>query len=191
MAFAGGIAHVATTPAATELSVTNADGEARRVIASPIDDSPVAVSGDGRFFVYAIHDLLWQVSANGKQRIQVTRAPAYSPVYSPAGDRLAFISFEPAGKYLVVVDARTLAVTWRSSALPSSSTPHRLRWSHDAKGLLLSSWGPVWSFPFDGEPRIVADFGDTTWSFDVSPDRVLYVSRGTVTRDAVMITNFR
>ncbi|HEX8409371.1 MAG TPA: protein kinase [Thermoanaerobaculia bacterium] len=191
MAFAGGIAYVATTPVATELCVTDNEGEGRRAVASPIDDSPVAARADGRFFVYAVHDRLWQVSADGKQRIQVTRMPASSPVYSPTGDRLAFIALEPGGKHLVVVDARTMAVAWRSSPLPPSSRPHWLRWAPDGKGLLLSSWGPVRLFPFAGEPRIVADFGDTTWSFEVSPDRVLFVSRGTVTRDAVMITNFR
>ncbi|HEY0160980.1 MAG TPA: protein kinase [Thermoanaerobaculia bacterium] len=191
MAFAGGIVYVATTPAATELCVTNDDGESRRVVASPIDDSPVAASPDGRSFVYAVHDRLWQVSADGQQRVQLTRTPALSPVYSPEGDRVAFIGIEPGGKHLVVLDARTSTVSWRSGPLPASSNPRWLRWAHDGKGLLLSSWGPVWLFPFEGEPRVAADFGDTTWSFDVSPDRVFFVSRGTVTRDAVLITNFR
>ncbi len=191
IAFAGGIAYVATTPVATELCVTNDEGEGCRVVASPVDDSPVAASPDGRSFVYAVLGRLWQVSADGQQRIQLTRTPALSPVYSPRGDRLAFIDIEPGGKHLVVLDARTSAVSWRSSPLPPLSDPRRLRWAHDGKGLLLSSWGPVWLYPFDGEPRIVADFGDTTWSFDVSPDHVIFVSRGTVTRDAVLITNFR
>jgi len=190
IAFAGGIAYVATTPVATELCVTNEDGEGRRVVASPIDDSPVAASPDGRSFVYAVHDRLWQV-ADGRPPIQLTRTPAFSPVYSPTGDRLAFIAIEPGGKHLIVLDARTSAVTWRSSPLPPSSSPHWLRWAHDGKGLLLSSWGPVRLFPFGGEPRMVAEFGDMTWAFDVSPKNELFVSRGTVTRDAVLITNFR
>ncbi len=189
IAFAGGIAYVATTPAATELCVTNDDGEGRRVVASPIDDSPVAVSPDGRSFAYTVHDRLWQVTADGKKRVELTRSPAWSPVYSPTGDRLAFIATEPDGAYLVVLDARTSAVTWRSS--PLSSSPHWLRWADDGNGLLLSSWGPVWLFPFGGEPTKIADFGDLTWAFDVSPDHGLFVSRGTVTRDAVLITNFR
>jgi Tol biopolymer transport system component len=73
-----------------------------------------------------------------------------------------------------------------------------LRWTPDSKALLHNA-GPndrknVWLQPLDGSPaRPVTHFDDQyVLRFDVTPDgKALGVVRGVLSRDAVLIKNFR
>jgi Tol biopolymer transport system component len=194
VAFSGGIAYVGTTPMATELCVTSNDGDGRRVVVSSVDDAPIAVSPDGKSFVYAFNRRLWRTSADGGQRRQLTQQAASAPVYSPNGDRIAFITSDAEQREdnrLVIMDAEGSRIVWSSPA-PAQGGAHCLRWTTDGTALLLANWGHnVWLYPLDGRPKQLTNFDDSIWSFDVSSANALFVARGSVTRDAVLITGFR
>ena len=126
-------------------------------------------------------------SIDGAKRQPLTTDPAWTPAFSPDGKRIAFFG---AGRSLHVVDANTSQLIW-STLLPRSDS-RWLRWSDDGKSLLVSYWsGNVWRYPLQGTPKQLTHFDDVIWSFDVLPDGAMIVSRGTVTRDAVLITGFR
>ncbi|MEO8217838.1 MAG: hypothetical protein ABI718_12215 [Acidobacteriota bacterium] len=198
VAFAGGIAYVSSTPTATELCVTNNEGEGRRVVVSGIDEGPVAVSPDGRWFAYTVNDRLWSFSANGTRK-QLTEGRATAPAFSPSGDRIAFITgkLDMAGNpesgtagsaELIVLRTGDWKPVW--SAPVKRWTVNWLRWSSDGDAILVGSWSDIWRYPLRGQPERLAGFGDLIWSFEPAGDD-LFVARGTVTRDAVLITGFR
>ena len=73
-----------------------------------------------------------------------------------------------------------------------------VRWNGDGSGLLHNSGrndrSNIWLQPLDGSPpRKITQFDDDyVLRFDVSPDgRQLAIVRGTLSRDAVLIENFR
>ena len=81
----------------------------------------------------------------------------------------------------------------------SVTTAHSMiRWTPDGKALLVNTLAEdgrnVWRIPLDGSaPQPVTHFTDQLlFAFDFTPDgKALIVSRGELTRDAVMITGFR
>jgi Tol biopolymer transport system component len=194
VSFSGGIAYVGTTPMATELCVTSSDGDGRRVVVSGVDDAPIAVSPDGTSFVYSVNRRLWKTSADGRERHQLTQEIAWTSVYSPNGDRIAFITVDAKEKendHLVIMHADGSRVVWSSPVLPWRDA-NWLRWNNDGTALLLGYWTHnVWLYPLQGQPKQLTNFDEQIWSFDVSSDKVLFVARGSVTRDAVLITGFR
>jgi Tol biopolymer transport system component len=68
-------------------------------------------------------------------------------------------------------------------------------WAPDGKSILYAlatnGVGNVWSVPLDGKPprELTAFDSDQIFSFDVSPDNRLVISRGSVVRDVVLIKN--
>ncbi len=83
--------------------------------------------------------------------------------------------------------------------LPRSvSLPSPVHWSPDGRSLLYvdtrNGVSNLWSQPLDGgQPKQLTDFkseliGDFSWSRD---GRQLALTRGTVTNDALMISNFK
>ena len=192
VAFTGGIAYVSNTPAATELCVTSAEGEGRRVVASGIDDAPVAVSAQGDWFAYTINERLWSTAGSGTP-VQLTEVPTVMPAFSPAGDRIAFIAGDPQNgpREIVVLHSGDWKPVWRSPRLQQHSVSW-LRWQPDGNAILVGSWGgQIWQYPINGEPKRLARFEGTLWSFEPTGANALLVARGTVTRDAVLITGFR
>jgi Tol biopolymer transport system component/predicted Ser/Thr protein kinase len=191
MAFAGGVAYVSSTPGATELCVTSWEGEGRHVVASAIDDAPVAVSPNGDRFAYTVHERLWTTAKSGAP-MQLTQEPAMLPAFSPAGDRIAFIAgnLQSGSAALMVLQAGDGKPLWRGPALHPSV--NWLRWQPDGQAILLGSWGgQIWRYPLNGEPKRLARFDDMLWSFEPTDANTLVVARGMVTRDAVLITGFR
>jgi hypothetical protein len=73
-----------------------------------------------------------------------------------------------------------------------------MQWTPDGRALLLNTMPRdrrnLWLFPLDGgEPKQLTNFTDQMlFRFDVTRDRKAFVvSRGEMSRDAVMITGFR
>jgi Tol biopolymer transport system component len=68
-------------------------------------------------------------------------------------------------------------------------------WAPDGKSILYAlatnGVGNVWSVPLDGKPprELTAFDSDQIFSFDVSPDNRLGISRGSAVRDVVLIKN--
>ncbi len=190
VAFSGGVAYVSFTNAGAELCVTDAGGRERKVVVGGIDDAPIAVSPDGGSFAYSIDRRLWAAFADGRPPRQLTAGLARGPVYAPAGDRIAFLREDAGGDVtrIEVIDAEGKEV-W--SAASRQAGCRQVRWTREGDALLVSSWTDIWIYPLRGEPRRLERFEQAIWSFDLSSDSVLFVARGTVTRDAVMITDFR
>jgi serine/threonine protein kinase/outer membrane protein assembly factor BamB len=193
-AFTRGIAYVSTTPEGTEICVMNNDGEGRRVVVRGVDEASIAISPDEKWIVYVTNRRLWRTSFDGRDRKQLTQEIASSPAYSPGGDRLAFLIGDwqrPEGTRLAVFDADAEKLFWKGPAMRQSGY---VRWTKDAKAILLEGWDTnnVWIYPFHGEPRQMTHWGDSVWGYTVSADnRTMLVSRGILSRDAVMITGFR
>lgn len=191
VAFAGGIAYVSNTPSATQLCVTSWEGEGRRVVATGIDDAPVAVSPKGDLFAYTVNERLMAIAGRGAP-IQLAQEPAMMPAFSPTGDRIAFIAgdLQNGAATVTVLQAGDGKALWRSPTL--YPTVNWLRWQPDGRAILLGSWaGQIWRYPLNGEPKRLVRFDDLLWSFEPTGANTLFVARGTVTRDAVLITGFR
>ena len=195
VAFSGGIAYVSATPAATELCTTNRDGEVRSVVVSGIDEAPIAASPNGKWLVCTINRRLWKFSADGRERQQLSQEIASTPAYSPKGDQIAFLTGAPGAYAIHGGDKRMVVIAadghevW-SSAVPQPLARH-LRWTNDGNALLLFDWHDLWLYPLRGQAKKLTSFDDNIWSFDVAPDQVLFIARGSYTRDAVLITGFR
>ena len=194
VAFSNGIAYVSTTPAATEVCVTNNEGEGRRVIVRGVDEAPIAISPDEKWIVYNANRRLWRVSFDGRDRRQLTTEISSVPAYSPRGDRLAFISGDwqqPEGSHLMVFTADGSKLLWRG---PSMRQTGFVQWTKDETALLTLGWDTsnVWIYPFHGEPRQMTQWGGSMWGYTISADnRTMLVARGDLSRDAVLITGFR
>src|SRR5262249_20939904 len=129
VAFSGGVAYVSVTANGTDLCVSGTDGEERRVVISHIDDAPIAVSPDGKYFIYSINRRLWKISADGQQRQELTQGVASNPSYSPTGQSIAFVS----GDKLIVVTADGIEL-WRGALRQGGA--NGLRWTDDGNALL-------------------------------------------------------
>ena len=177
-------------------------------------DAPVSFSPDGKQFVLVRGNYpntandgpkptLWKVSINGGDSAQVTDHVASSAVVSPDGKLLAYTYPDSADPYappnriaVVTFDGNTPVTTFGFA--PSGTVPTLLQWSRDGKSLLYSvnqySVSNVWSQPLDGsKPKQITEFNDGlmtgfAWSHD---DKTFAAIRGSLLRDAVLITDLR
>jgi Tol biopolymer transport system component len=120
------------------------------------------------------------------------------PAISPDGRLIAFY-YQERGRdtFLAVMPVGGSRPTKKFEVAPSVAYAS-VRWTADGKGLLhnsgLSDRANIWLQPLDGsEPRKVTRFSDQAiFAFDRSADgKTLIIARGTLTRDAVLIRNFR
>ncbi len=181
----------------------DADGSNPKQLTSGSGENLAQTSPDGNWVLYTLagagKPTLWRVSINGGAPQQVTEKFTSSPAISPNGkliaciyredqanssNRIALIPFE-GGEPIKVFDAPT-----RIGLL--------IRWTPDGRTVtyIATSAGVsnIWSQPMDGgAPKQLTNFkADQIFWFDWSRDgKQLAVSRGTVTSDVVLISNFR
>jgi eukaryotic-like serine/threonine-protein kinase len=161
-------------------------------------------SPDGRFIVYVDatnnSPQIWRVSANGNQpvRLIASKLFAIAPTVSPDGKQVACY-YQDNGPLKIAVlpigggeptrtfDAQAFGFPWTN-----------LRWTLDGRAIVhVVTRGGVsnlWSQPVDGSaPKQITNFtSDRLFRFDLSRDgKQLALSRGTVTSDVLLITNFR
>jgi eukaryotic-like serine/threonine-protein kinase len=178
------------------LARMNADGSGLRVLSPLIltrSLSQVAsITPDGRWVVFGSDGWLWKVSIDGGKPVRLADFEADSPAVSPDGTRVAFhlqnalgvmpIGGGPVQRFANITRTRHSSV----------------RWTADGTALLhnagLNDRSNIWLQPLDGSPpRKITQFDDEyVLHFDVSPDgRHMAIVRGTLSRDAVLIENFR
>ena len=144
----------------------------------------------------------WRIPIGGGTPTQVDmkNLPAVAKSYSPDGELIAYDAFGPEGdvpNLIAVIPAAGAEPTYRFP-LRGDASFERLRWSPDGSGLdyflTKNGVGNIWRQPLPkGPPRQVTNFtSERIFSFDWSSDgKQLYVARGSISSDIVLITNFR
>ena len=132
------------------LWVVNAQGGARRRLATGLRGDTAAWSPDGRRIAYvnAASEIVVRSLSGGSRRVTPTRALASSPVWSPDGRSIAFVRTSPGSSkgqaYVVQADAAGLrAVTSERHGVVAVNA-----WSPDGRTLIYTATTP-------GRPRPV------------------------------------
>jgi Tol biopolymer transport system component len=176
------------------------DGANLTKLTSGNSDGYPSVTPDSRWVVYTSRSSqdwrLWKVSIDGGIAEQLTDQPARNALVSPDG------------KFIFCEYGSGESLRWRKAVIPFEAGPpvrfldipsfaNIYRWSSDSRSItyLGSQGGAVnlWTLPMDGTaPKQLTNFKtEDTFDFDWSPDGGLVLARGPVTRDVVLISNFR
>jgi serine/threonine protein kinase len=182
-----------------ELARVNRDGTGLKVLC-PIANTrnaraAIQVTPDSKsvFFDSTIDGVarIWRIPIDGGTPVRVVDGD--SPAVSPDGSKLAFL--RESSVVVTSIDGGPPIHTFAAMGVTSSSM---VRWSRDGKGLFHNAAANdrrnVWYLPLDGsEGRPVTRFdSEMVHTLDVSPDGAeLVVGRGDLSRDAVLIRNFR
>ena len=166
-----------------------------------VQDPIVSPDGQTIYFTSLATGLsrLWRMPASGGTPTQVLDGSAQHPSISPDGRQLAFYYQEsPTTPWLLAVmpiDMKKPTLTFQVAPSASWAT---VRWTADGKALLHNSApgdrANIWQQPLpEGAPRKLTRFGDqNVMDFDRSSDgKTLVIARGILSRDAVLIRNFR
>ncbi len=195
------IVYGSMTSSGSELCRMDIDGSNRLVLARGVDSAVLAsISPDSRWVVYhRVHpDVnIARVSIDGGESVALTTSGAAGPAYSPDGSAIAaYFRGEPNG-FLGIMPAAGGTATHRLDAAPPT-TASRIDWAPDGKALIVSTApsdrANLWRIPIDGSaPTRLTSFTEhLIMSYAWLPDRSGWVvSRGDLSRDAVLITGFR
>jgi Tol biopolymer transport system component len=158
------------------------------------------VSPDGRWVLYgSVTDAsLYRSATEGGTPVKLADTLLGGSQFSPDGKRVVFETFLPGKDRLV----RSLAVIPSEGGKPLKTLPFPegadVRWSPggDALTYVLDAGGVsnLWRQPLDGSaPKQITDFkSDRIFAYDWSEDgRRIFLSRGSETRDVVLIRDFR
>jgi serine/threonine protein kinase/Tol biopolymer transport system component len=120
------------------------------------------------------------------------------PAVSPDGTQVAFYYHDRDGAISLAVMPLSASRPTKTFEVAPSVAYATVRWTSDGKALLhnsaLKDRANIWLQPLDGgPPRKLTKFSDQViLAFDRSADgRKLIIARGNLTRDAVLIRNFR
>ncbi|HUP49297.1 MAG TPA: protein kinase [Thermoanaerobaculia bacterium] len=198
------IVYISVTSRGAELCRINADGSDRRVLGMTYTTGSADVSPDGKWVVYDRLDMSSERSALVVARVPIDGGPSetlmergWVPQYSPDGSRIAlYRRDETSGVSIVIIPAAGGPPIARIEAAPPYAGS-RLRWSADGRSVIVntapSDRANLWQLPIDGSaPRRLTDFDERLLMAFVPPPggKGWMLSRGELSRDAVMLTNF-
>ena len=140
---------------------------------------------------------IWKVAVNGGQPVRIHEKFTRLPTVSPDGKQFAcYYRDDPNAPFKLAV--LPIEGGQPTKTFDASDALRLLRWTADGRGIVyvLTRGGVsnLWAQPLDGgQPKQLTNFtSDLIFSFDVSRDgKQLALSRGTVTSDVVLISNFR
>ncbi|HEX6100647.1 MAG TPA: protein kinase [Thermoanaerobaculia bacterium] len=203
------LVYLSVTPKGPEVCRIDIDGSDRMVLAKTSSaTAALDVSPDGNSVVY--EDLIqgrgggwaqfvgvFRVSIEGGPGRRVGTDNLAVPVFSPDGSKIAgLVSDESGREYLAWMPASGGPAT-RISPWPTSADS-MTRWTPDGTALVVNTVegdrANLWLIPLDGSPRRKLTNFDEHILFTFAPlagENGWVLSRGDISRDAVLITGFR
>jgi Tol biopolymer transport system component len=201
------IVYLSMTPQGPEICRIDVDGSHRVVLAkTSVATAALDVSPDGKSVVY--EDLpsgSGRTRFAGVSRVSIDGGPSTHlgtenlaiPVFSPDGTKIAGLLGDANGKaHLATMPASggpaTAVSDWAATAYSTA------RWTSDGKALVVNTvkgdHANLWRIPLDGSPRRKLTAFDEHVIFTFAPlagAKGWVLSRGDLSRDAVLITGFR
>jgi Tol biopolymer transport system component len=159
--------------------------------------SYLSLTPDGAWVLYNLWmPGLWKVSAEGGTPVKISDAVARGAEVSPDGKLLAYyVEDDQTKRTRLVVVRFDDGAPFKTFDLPVTASADVWRWSPDSRSLVYTDTqggvSNLWRLPLDGtRPAQITDFkSDTIRYFSYSRDgRQLALSRGNITRDAVLIS---
>jgi Tol biopolymer transport system component len=159
--------------------------------------SYLSLTPDGAWVLYNLWTPgLWKVSAEGGTPIKISDAVARGAEVSPDGKLLAYyVEDDQTKRTRLIVVRFDDGAPFKTFDLPVTASADVWRWSPDSRSLVYTDTqggvSNLWRLPLDGaRPTQISDFkSDTIRYFSYSRDgRQLALSRGNITRDAVLIS---
>lgn len=183
------------------------DGTNPRQLTSGSGEVNPHCTPDAKWVVYTLlgagKPTVWRVSIDGGAPEKIIDGYATHPTVSPDGESIAcFYREQPNARMKIALFSFNGGHPIRTFDMGAmsvfDSVNSSLRWTADGRALIYvltaGDLSNLWSQPVSGEPaRQLTNFkSNRIFSFDWSPDgRQLILSRGTLTSDAVLISNFR
>jgi Tol biopolymer transport system component len=157
-----------------------------------------AISPDSRWVVFESSSggtsTLWRVPIEGGAPVQLSKTQAMRPAISPDGQFVAAISLGTPTSILIL--PATGGDPIKVLPAPELSSIAIVKWAPDGRSLIHTAGGgrqTLYTQALDGSPArpLVHYAEDQIFGFDVMSDGRIFLARGILARDAVMITNFR
>jgi serine/threonine protein kinase len=183
------------------------DGTNPRQLTSGSGEAYPHCTPDGKWVIYTLlgagRPTIWRVSIDGGAPEKIIDGYATHPTVSPDGKSIACSYREqPNARMKIGLFSVNGGPPIRTFDLADSSVSDSvsssLRWTADGEAvtyvLTAGDVSNLWSQPVSGEPakQLTSFKTNRIFSFDWSPDsKQLILSRGTVTSDVVLISNFR
>jgi serine/threonine protein kinase/Tol biopolymer transport system component len=192
-----------STASGFRLRRLDADGSNPQFIVEGLQWGKPTITPDGEWLVYqaltAGVPKIWRIPLDGGEPELVIDRDSSLPVVSPDNTRIAFYFTDPEENLFKIGVASfpdgELQFERRAEP-PYGGT--MLRWMPNGKSLLFNTApgdrANLYRLPLDGgEPERLTDFADRRmYWFELAPDgKTLIVARGELSRDAVLIENFR
>ena len=174
----------------------------KRLTFRNIDNGPQCTP-DGQWVIYASFApdrmTLWKVPIDGGEPVHLVEEYSLIPRLSPDGKLLAYLNFTPPDYRVTVTPLENTESKKIVDLYKIFNFEAQLYgWMPDSRALAYirtqNGVSNLWSQPIDGSPpKQLTDFkADRIFSFEWSRDgKQLALSRGTVSRDVVMIKDFR
>jgi Tol biopolymer transport system component len=155
---------------------------------------------DGQWIVYTSalggKSTLWKVRINGGAPVQLTESPSHWPSVSPDGKQIACFYEDEETKELMlaVIPFEGGPPVMRYRIEPTVNDRAEIRWIRGGKELTYvdnrNGVSNIWSQPVNGgNSRQLTNFSEgRIFRYEWSSDGALVLSRGSVTRDIVLIS---
>lgn len=158
-------------------------------------------SPDGRWLVYRTssgNTTVWKIPAEGGEPVQLSEKFSTSPKISPDGKFVAYFVRDDNAPWRLAIASLEGGEVLKTFDLATPSGAPFLRWTPDGRAVAYIKTRDFVSNIFaqsldGGEPKQLTDFkADRIFSFDYSRDgKQLALSRGTISNDVVLISNFK
>lgn len=178
----------------------NIDGSNQTPLTDGNGDAPTTTP-DSRLVYYINYEAgignVWRLPIEGGTPQRIVEKNSLYPVISRDGKTLACFYQDKPGVWGLAIFGVDGGAPLKIFSLPNES-PTNLHFSPSGRSLVYGITGDgvdnLWEQPLDGSaPKQMTDFKSNNFRwFDFSPDgKQLAFSRGTSTKDAVLISNFR